>query len=304
MVRLPIRPASALLALGTWGALMSADASAQAPRRNEIRISPFADGEERASQPKLWVLEVYMKPMRLIPVELTDPTTGEKKLEYVWYITYRAVHRKSVERTDPEAPENQFDEPVSPPLFIPEFTLVVTDNDRHEEYTDQVIPEALAAINKREKGNYKSSVGVVGPLPEANDPGAGYDHAIQGVAMWKGIDPDADRYTVYMTGFSNGYRKFDGPDGTPVVQTKTIRQRYWRKGDRFEQNEAEIELTPFDVVELMQTLDKDKDKKISKEEATGSPVAGPFESIDVAPKDDVLTNNELEAFFNAAWIYR
>ena len=184
MVRFSNRFAFALLALGMWGALMPAGAAAQAPRRNEIRIAPVEEGDERTSQHKLWVLEVYMKPMRLIPIELTDPKTGNKKLEYVWYITYRAVPRKTVERVDPNAPENQFDEPVSPPLFIPEFTLVVTDNDRHDEYPDQVIPEALVAINKREKGNYKSSVSVVGPLPEANDPGAGNEHAIQGVAMW------------------------------------------------------------------------------------------------------------------------
>ena len=242
MVMLSIRLAPALLALGICGALIPAEATAQAPRRNEIRIAPVEEGDERTSQHKLWVLEVYTKPMRLLPIELTDAKTGQKKLEYVWYITYRAVHRKSVERVDPNAPENQFDEPVSPPLFIPEFTLVVTDNDRHEEYSDQVIPEALVAINKREKANYKSSVNVVGPLPEANDPGAGSDQAIQGVAMWKGVDPEADRYTVYMTGFSNGIRKLNGPDDEPIVQTKTIMQKYQRLGDRFDQKEAEIQL--------------------------------------------------------------
>lgn len=242
MVRFSYRLAPVLIALGTCGALVPATASAQAPRRNEVRIAPVATGEERTSQANLWVLEVYTKPMRMIPVQLTDPKSGEKKLEYVWYITYRAVPRKTNERIDPKDPANQFDEPVSPPLFIPEFTLVVTDNDRNEISSDQVVPEALVAINKREKMNYKSSVSVVGPLPEANDPGAGNDHAILGVAMWRGINPDADRYTVYMTGFSNGVRKVAGPDGQPVIQTKTIMQKYIRRGDRFDQSEVEIEL--------------------------------------------------------------
>ncbi len=242
MLKLSYRLALALMALGTCGVLTPAEAMAQAPRRNEIRIAPLADGDEQSSQHKLWVLEVYMKPMRLIPIELTDPRTGDKKLEFVWYITYRALPRKTNERVDPNSPENQFDEPVSPPLFIPEFTLVVTDNDRQEIYPDQVIPEALVAINKREKTIYKSSVSVVGPLPEANDPGAGNDHAIQGVAMWRGIDPEADRYTVYMTGFSNGIRKTNGPDGETVVQTKTIMSKYKRLGDHFEQKETEIQL--------------------------------------------------------------
>lgn len=242
MFRSVIRITPAALVLGTWGAGSFATVNAQPPKRNEVRIAPVATGEEQSNQHDLWVLEVYTKPMRLIPVEMTDPKTGEKKLDYVWYITYRAVHRKAKERTEPNTPENQFDPPVSPPLFIPEFTLVVTDNDRHEIYSDQVIPEALAAINKREKSTLKSSVGAVGPLPEANDPGSGYEHAISGVAMWRGIDPDADRYTVYMTGFSNGFRKVNGPDGEPIIQVKTIMQKYIRRGDRFEQNEGEIEL--------------------------------------------------------------
>jgi hypothetical protein len=234
----PLLPA--LVVIGATIALLPLPAAAQNPRRNEIRIAPSTTGEERAAQHDLWVLEVYTKPMRLIPIELTDSKTGEKKLQYVWYITYRAVPRKTNETVEPNKPDNQFDQPVSPPLFIPEFTLVVTDNDRNEIYPDQVIPEALVAINKREKANYKSSVSIVGPLPAANDPGAGFDHALQGVAMWTGINPEADRYTVYMTGFSNGIRSINGPDGEPVVQTKTIMQKYIRRGDQFDQMELEI----------------------------------------------------------------
>lgn len=241
MVRFSVHRLPALITLGVWGALMPAGVDAQSIRRNEIMVPRSVPSDEELDQYKVWTLDVYMKPMRMIPVELTDPATGMKKLEYVRYITYRAVPRKPVERVDANAPENQFDEPVSPPLFIPEFTLVITDNDRHEEHQDQVIPEALIAINKREKANYKSSVNVVGPIPEVAEEGAPVNE-LMGVAMWRGIDPEADRYTVYMTGFSNGYRKTDGPDGTPIVLTKTIVQKYIRRGDRFEQKEAEIEL--------------------------------------------------------------
>jgi hypothetical protein len=242
MVRSFHRLVVAVVAFSGCVAVSSGTANAQSPRRNEIRITPIATGEERTSQHNLWVLDVYIKPMRLIPVELTDPKTGEKKLEFVWYITYRAVHLKSTDRPEDNVPANTFDAPVSPPLFIPEFTLVVTDNDRNEIYSDQVIPEALVAINKREKLDHKTSVSVVGPLPAPVDPGKGEDNAIVGVAMWRGIDPEADRYTVYMTGFSNGIRKLEGPDGEPIIQTKTIMHKYWRRGDRFIQNEKEITL--------------------------------------------------------------
>ncbi len=234
--------ATVLFGLTAWSVLATTAALSQMPKRGELRIAPVATGEERTSQNDLWVLDVYFKPMRLIQVELTDAKTGEKKLEYVWYIAYRAMHRKTGERIDEKAPKNEVDPPASPPLFIPEFTLIVTDNDRQDVFSDQVIPEALAAINKREKANYKTAVSVVGPLPEASEPGSGDENAIWGVAMWRGIDPEADKYTVYMTGFSNGIRKLNGPDDTPIIQTKTIMQKYWRKGDRFDIQEPEISL--------------------------------------------------------------
>ncbi|HEY0983086.1 MULTISPECIES: hypothetical protein [unclassified Schlesneria] len=221
---------------------LSSTASAQALRGGEVRFPAVISGEERTSQTELWAMDVYLKPMRLIPVELTDPITGNKKLEYVWYIVYRAFPHKFEELTGDNAPVNVLDPPVAPQLFIPEFTLVVTDNDRKEVFPDQVIPEALAAINKREKGRYKSAVDVVGPIPDASQTDGSDQYAIEGVAMWRGIDPDADRYTVFMTGFTNSIRKVEGPGGKPIIQTKTIMQKYWRRGDRYDQREPEISL--------------------------------------------------------------
>ena len=217
-------------------------ANAQSLRGGEIRFPAVISGEERTSQTELWALDVYLKPMRMIPVELTDPKTGQKKLEYVWYIVYRAFPHKFEEKAVDNAPVNVLDEPVGPQLFIPEFTLVATDNERKEIFPDQVIPEALAAINKREKGRYKSAVGVVGPIPDASSAEDRDRPVIEGVAMWRGIDPDADRYTVFMTGFTNSIRKVNGPNDQPIIQTKTIMQKYLRRGDRYDQREYEISL--------------------------------------------------------------
>lgn len=228
--------------VGAMVAVAKTDACAQPLRGGELRFPAVASGDERTSQSDLWVLDVYFKPMRLIQVELTDPKTSQKKLEYVWYIVYRGFNHKFEQKGADNSPINDLDSPVAPQQFIPEFTLVVTDNDRHDVFPDQVIPEALVAINKREKGNYKSAVSIVGPIPEASAPGSRDDVALEGVAMWRGIDPEADRYTVFMTGFSNSIRKVDGPDGSPIILTKTIMQKYWRPGDRFDQREPEIVL--------------------------------------------------------------
>ncbi|WP_157605881.1 hypothetical protein [Schlesneria paludicola] len=221
---------------------ISSNARAQSIRGGEIRFPAFASVEEQASQSDLWVMDLYFKPMRMIPVELSDPKTGKKKLEFVWYIVYRGFNHKLESKTKENPAVNELDKPVAPQQFIPEALLVVTDNDRNEVFSDQVIPEALAAINKREKGRYKSSVAIVGPIPDQSEPGSPEEKAVEGVFMWRGVNPDANRYTVYLTGFSNSIRKVNGPDEKPIIQSKTVMQKYWRRGDRFDQNEAEIVL--------------------------------------------------------------
>lgn len=208
----------------------------------EQRILPVAAGDERTAQSDLWVMEVYFKPMRLISVELTDPQTGEKRSEYVRYIAYRAFNRPFSRKEDPNRPKNVVDKAQIPPLFIPEFLLVAKSNEREQLVYDEVIPEVIAAINAREQFEYKSSVDVVGPIPAAAEEGTDDAPSVAGVAVFRGVDPSATRYTVFMTGFSNGVRSVKGPDGSLTLQHKTIMQKYWRPGDKFDQQELEIKL--------------------------------------------------------------
>ncbi len=217
-------------------------ATAQSARYGELTVAATVPGEELSAQPELWMMEVHFKPMRQVIVELTDPQTGKKKPQYVWYIAYRAINRKLANRSIANAPVNEIDAPVIPPQFIPVFTLKTSDTDEPKIYQDQVLPEAVAAINQREKSSYKTSVSVVSDLPEATEPGSPNQKVLQGIATWTNIDPKADRYTVYLTGFSNGFRKVPGPDGEEVVQWKTIQMKYWRPGDELNQREPEIRI--------------------------------------------------------------
>lgn len=217
-------------------------ASAQSARFGEYTVPAIASGEELSSQPELWVMELNFKPMRQIVVELTDPVTGKKRPQHVWYIAYRAINRKLANRAVANAPVNELDGPVIPPQFVPTFTIVTADAEEPKVYADQVLPEAIAAINQREKTSYKSSVGVVSDVPAPAEPGSPDQKVIQGIATWTNLDPMADRYTVFLTGFSNGFRKVPGPDGAEVVQWKTVQMKYWRPGDEFNQREPEIRL--------------------------------------------------------------
>ena len=227
---------SSLLAAGALFALPRAGFSAIAPGVETV-AAPLITGQERTEQPDIWALEVNFKPVRMIQVDLPDPKTGETKKELVWYLAYRAVVRSSSGISDSIKGDER-------PWFVPEFTFVVNRKRGPEVYQDQVIPAAQAAINKRERHNYKNSVEILAPLPKITPDRAKTWKSLDGVATWTGIDPDVVFFTVYMTGFSNGYKVKEekGPDGQELVARRTLVQDFWRPGDRFEQNEEEIRI--------------------------------------------------------------
>ena len=203
-------------------------------------ITPQIEGFERTTQPNLYVLEVQAKPLRIIWTEITDPKTGEKKTEQIWYLAYRVINRpfrKPAE--DDSKPVNQLDPEPGPPYFVPSFTLVTNDDDQSTTHQDIVLPEAQIAINERERREFKNSVEIVGPIPPSTSGDATDDQMLFGVATFRGVDPKTDRFTIYMSGFSNGYRKAEGPNG-PIVERKTIMQKFWRPGDQFDVNFREF----------------------------------------------------------------
>ncbi|MEX2286595.1 MAG: hypothetical protein WD648_05855 [Planctomycetaceae bacterium] len=228
-----------VVASGSMGAL---SAYAQKLDRGfDLTMPAAASGDELKSQPDFWVMEVSFKPMRMIRVDVTDPKTGKKRPELIMYLVYRAVNRSqnAVPGARQNRPVNEED-PLPRPYFAPGFTLVTDDNDVQHVYYDAIIPEAQAAIEARERMDLKNSVEVVQPLPDPVPPDAENQNAITGVAMWRGVDPEADFFSVFMQGFSSGYWLTTGPDGKPLVWRKTIMHEYWRPGDEADQREREI----------------------------------------------------------------
>ena len=198
--------------------VMTSHAHAQSRDRYALKAAARAAGEEIAGQPRLWVMDVEFKPMRFLDVPIKDPKSGETKTERIWYLVYRAINRTLPQREGlgDVVPLNDDDPEPRPPLFVPEFTLQTddtTDNRKVSEvFPDVLVPEAESFINQREKRVYKNTVDVIQPVPEPVAVGedAG-ENAIYGVAMWRGVPKETDYFTVYMEGFSNGYRYVKGP---------------------------------------------------------------------------------------------
>ena len=238
--------AACLLAL-----VVTATSSVQAQKRIkdrgfETKVLAYATGEEISAQSELWIFEVDYKPMRLMRVEITDKKTGKKSSQLVWYLVYRVMNRP-ISRPDIEEdlkPVNEKEPAPGPPIFIPEFTLVADDNGVQRIYHDEILPEAQTAIISREVRSggqtLKNSVEIIGPIPPLVSPKDPDQKPYYGVVTFRGVNPETDFFTVYMSGFSNGYKLGSGPNDKQVVQRKTLVQKYWRPGDQFEEREVEF----------------------------------------------------------------
>ncbi|MFH1303856.1 MAG: hypothetical protein ABIK07_22585 [Planctomycetota bacterium] len=207
-----------------------------------IKADITATGEERAAQKSLWVLDAIFKPMRMVRLDLTNPKTGKKEKTLVWYIVYKCILRP-IERPDDKnefTPENAEVPPPGPPLFVPEITLITNDNGQQKIYPNQILPEAEALINQRERGQFKNAVEIIGELPAETPLDSKEDNAIYGVCVWTGVDPNTDYFTLLFSGLSNGYKNIEGPEGKPITLRKVLVQQYWRPGDEFGQQEQEF----------------------------------------------------------------
>jgi len=166
----------------------------------------------------IWVLNFAFKPMRMRTVEI--PGKGRKQIHYLYY---RVVNRTG-----------------QPREFVPQFTVITDTNKRFEE---SVIPKAVPLIQNREDPTIKvlGAVDVAGVLPPSTKQTV--DDAVFGVALWEGIDPNADRMSIYVRGLSDGYQDVSSADGgKPVTKYKTLRIDLIRRGDARNLNEKEITL--------------------------------------------------------------
>lgn len=169
----------------------------------------------------IWVLDFAFKPLRIVTVDI--PGKGRRDVHYLYY--------QVINRTG------------QPRLFVPQFTLITDTGKRFEEV---VLPQAVKVIQNREDPaiqNLYGAVEIMGMVPPSTKQGV--EDAVFGVAIWEGVDPKADKLTIFVRGLSNGYREDPSPDagGKPVVRHKSIQIDFLRRGDEYGLKEREIILS-------------------------------------------------------------
>lgn len=166
----------------------------------------------------IWVLDFTFKSVRTRTVEI--PGKGRRLIHYLYY--------KVVNRTG------------APRMFAPQFVLV---NENGQRFEDEVIPEAVPVIRRREEPTIPllGAVDIVGMIPPSKKPTV--DDAVFGVACWDRWDPKSDRFSIYVRGLSDGFVEIPNQKGgKPVAKYKTLRIDFIRRGDERNLNEQEIQL--------------------------------------------------------------
>ena len=169
----------------------------------------------------IWVLDFAYRPLRITTIE------DEKGRRDVHYMYYQVINKTG-----------------APRMFVPQFTLVT---DTGKRYEDTVLPKAVETIKLREDptvAKLYGAVDVMGMVPKSEKQGV--EDAVFGVAIWDGVDPHADKLTVFVKGLSDGYRMDPGANESdkPVTRYKALQIDFIRRGDEHGVHEREI--TPAD----------------------------------------------------------
>jgi hypothetical protein len=193
---------------------------------NERLVKPEANVQDaddiRSPTSKVWVLDFKFKDPRLIKVNI--PGRGQK---VCWYLWYQVINNTA-----------------QPQTFRPDFELVTTD--RNTVHHDQILPTVQEAVRQLEDPTdylkIKNSVTISAePIPPSKKDAE--PRAVTGVAIWDDVDPDANYYTIFVTGLSNGWAATDDPEKPgekSVIRRKTLQLNFRRLGDRYYQKSEAI----------------------------------------------------------------
>lgn len=227
--------------LAVCAVVFSANSLKAQPKAGFERVAKASvGGNELLGQPALWVYETHFKKMRMLRLKTADPKTGKEQEKLYWYLVFKVINRdlgRPQDQSDTQPVNTLDDQPAE--MFLPEILLVTNDEGGPRQYPDVIRPAVQDEIARREQLELKNPVQLVSNILPVSAEGE-RETAQYGVAIWENVDSRTDFFSVFFTGFSNGYRIGQSPDGKSVRFRKTIQQEFWRPGDELDENESEM----------------------------------------------------------------
>ncbi len=183
----------------TLGSLRAAD------DYREVEPSP-APGDKGG----IWTLHFRYKPPRIVTVDV--PGGGQK---VVWYMPFQVYNRTE-----------------NPQLIVPVFELVTKDlNTTHKDEPQPAIFKAIDALEDPTGVlKMKSTIGISkDKIPMTKEDS--FPRYISGIAIWTDVPERAaktNRFSVYVSGLSDGLVVEPTSDGGQLVKTKTLQLDFFK----------------------------------------------------------------------------
>ena len=204
----------------------------------EKKVPPVALPLDNAD---VWTLTFRYKPPRIVTLDGFDKD-GKPAKQLVWYMWYQVYNRA------PDAPpaakgEKETKPPVAEPVtFLPEFELVTKDlNTRHLDEPQPHIFEQVRKLEDTTFGkdfpngiqNLKSSIEISKhPVPPTLPDSV--PRTVSGLAIWTDmadVAPKTNKFSVYITGLSNGQAREELKTGEILIKRKTLQINFVRPTD-------------------------------------------------------------------------
>ena len=150
-------------------------------------------------------------------VELDVPGRGK---QIVWYMYFQIWNK-----TD------------TPQQVVPEFTLVSKDLNMPGSWNDEPLPSVVKQIIEIEDKNKFLNIQTTSSILKNKIPVTKVDsvpNAVSGVAVWTTVPAKAaslNKFSVYVTGLSNGLIETDAGEGSKVIRRKTLQLDFKKPTD-------------------------------------------------------------------------
>ena len=191
------------------------------PNTGEKKIEPIDLPLDKAG---VWTLHFRYKSPRIVTLDGIGKD-GKPEKKVVWYMWYQVYNLPR---------ENRAAEPVT---FLPEFELVT--KDLNTTHLDEPQPYILDQLNKIENPQnhpnltLKSSIAISKrPVPPSLPDSI--PRVVTGVAVWTDMAekaPKTNKFSVYITGLSNGLATEQLRTGEKLIKRKTLQINFIRPTD-------------------------------------------------------------------------